>query len=162
MVFASIMLVVVGAVNMVQGFVALFQDDYFVVRSGDQLLLLVLHGLGLVPPDLGGAQLLAGLGLNTGHGWARLLALGVACISIVIKMLFLAAFPVWSVVIIALDVIVIYALTARWSEARPGLYTFSGRRARRAAGAPARARARTGRLDAGPSSPATSSRRRGS
>jgi hypothetical protein len=69
----------------------------------------------------GAIQVTAGAGLNSGKGWARVLAIGVASISILIQTLFLAAFPVWSVIIIALDVIVIYALTARWGEARAGL-----------------------------------------
>jgi hypothetical protein len=69
----------------------------------------------------GATQVGAGMGLNGGHGWARVLALIVACVSILIQILFLAAYPIWSTIIIALDVIVIYALTARWGEARAGL-----------------------------------------
>ena len=63
----------------------------------------------------------AGVGLNTGRGWARVIAIGIACISILVQTLFLAAYPIWSTIIIAMDVIVIYALTARWAEARAGL-----------------------------------------
>ena len=77
--------------------------------------------MGLDHVDLGRVPGHRRAGLNSGKGWARVLAIVVACVSILIQTLFLAAFPIWSVIIIALDVIVIYALTARWGEARAGL-----------------------------------------
>jgi hypothetical protein len=120
-VFASIMLTVVGAINLMQGFIALFQDDYFLVPSGDDLLLLDFTAWGWVMLVWGAGQVLAGMGLNGGHGWARVAALIIACVSILIQILFLAAYPIWGTIIIALDVIVIYALTARWGEAKAGL-----------------------------------------
>ena len=120
-VFASIMLTVVGAINLMQGFIALFQDDYFLVQSGEKLLLFDFTAWGWIMLVWGATQVLAGMGLNGGHGWARVLALLVACVSILLQVLFLAAYPIWATIIIALDVIVIYALTARWSEARAGL-----------------------------------------
>lgn len=120
-VFASLMLAVVGGVNIVQGLVALSQDDYFLVPNGDQLLLLDFQAWGWVLLIWGIAQLGTGIGLNFGQGWARVLAIFVACISILIQTLFLSAYPIWSAIIITLDVIVIYALTARWTEARAGL-----------------------------------------
>ncbi|MDA0181360.1 hypothetical protein OJ997_13725 [Solirubrobacter phytolaccae] len=120
-VFASIMLAVVGLINLVQGFAALFSEDYFVIQSGNELLVGDFETWGIVMLIWGGAQVAAGMGLNTGHGWARVLAVTVACVSILVQIAFLAAFPIWSLTIIALDVIVIYALTARWEEARAEL-----------------------------------------
>ena len=120
-IFASVMLVVVGVVNIIQGLVALTKEDYFLVAGGEKLLITSFATWGWIMLIWGAIQVTAGAGLNSGKGWARLLAIGVACISILIQTLFLAAFPVWSVIIIALDVIVIYALTARWGEARAGL-----------------------------------------
>jgi hypothetical protein len=120
-IFASVMLVVVGVVNIIQGLVALSKEEYFVVASGDDLLLASFATWGWILLIWGAFQVTAGAGLNSGKGWARVLAIIVACISILIQTLFLAAFPLWSTMIIALDVIVIYALTARWGEARAGL-----------------------------------------
>ena len=120
-VFASLMLSVVGAINIVKGLVALTQDDYFLVRNGDQLLLLDFQAWGWVLLIWGIAQVGTGIGLNFGQSWARVLAIFVACVSILIQTLFLSAYPIWSAIIITLDIIVIYALTARWSEARAGL-----------------------------------------
>jgi hypothetical protein len=120
-VFASIMLVVVGSMNLVQGFAALFNDDYFVIGSGDELLFADFGVWGVIMLIWGGAQVLAGMGLNSGQQWARVIALIIACVSILIQILFLAAFPLWCALIITLDVIVVYALTVRWAEARGGL-----------------------------------------
>lgn len=120
-IFASVMLVVVGVVNIIQGLVALTKEDYFLVAGDEKLLITSFATWGWIMLIWGAIQVTAGAGLNSGKGWARVLAIGVASISILIQTLFLAAFPVWSVIIIALDVIVIYALTARWGEARAGL-----------------------------------------
>jgi hypothetical protein len=120
-VFASIMLVVTGALNLIQGLVALTREGYFAVSNGEKLLLMDFSAWGVVLLIWGGAQLLAGWGLSSGHGWARVGAIVVAGVSILIQTAFLSAFPIWSVIIIALDVVVIFALTARWGEARGGL-----------------------------------------
>lgn len=120
-VFASLMLSVVGGINIVQGLVALVQDDYFLVPNGDELLVLDFQAWGWVLIVWGVTQVGAGIGLNFGLGWARVLAIALACLSILIQMLFLSAYPIWSAIIITLDVIVVYALTARWSEARADL-----------------------------------------
>ncbi len=120
-VFASIMLVVVGGINIIQGLAALLNDSYFVARSGNDLLIADFDTWGVIMLIWGAAQAGAGLGLNSGHGWARVVAIIVASISMIVQTLFLAAYPIWSVMIIALDVIIIYALTARWAEAREGL-----------------------------------------
>src|SRR3954452_22398056 len=120
-VFASIMLCVIGALNVVQGLVALTNDTYFLVRADDHLLLTDFTGWGVVLLIWAAIQIAAGLGLNSGKGWARVLAIIVACGSVLIQTLFLSAYPIWSTIIIAIDVVVIYALTAHWAEAREGL-----------------------------------------
>jgi hypothetical protein len=120
-VFASIMLAVVGGLNFLQGIVALLNDDYFVVRSGNDLLIADFNTWGWVLLIWGAAQALTSFGLNAGAGWARVTAIIIACVSMFIQIAFLAAYPLWSIAIIAMDVIIIFALTARWSEARDGL-----------------------------------------
>src|SRR3954462_5894830 len=83
-VFASIMLCVIGAINVVQGLVALTNDTYFLVRADDHLLLTDFTAWGVVLLVWAAAQIGAGLGLNSGQGWARVVAIGVACVSILI------------------------------------------------------------------------------
>jgi hypothetical protein len=116
--FAAIMLAVNGGINVIQGLVALLQDDYFVVPSGDELLLTDFTLWGVVMLAWGGLLLLGAFGLANGRGWARWFAVFVAALSVLIQIAFLAAFPIWSLVIIGFDVTVIYALCAHWEQAR--------------------------------------------
>jgi hypothetical protein len=71
---------------------------------------------------LWGALLIAcGLGLLATKGWARWFGVVLAFVSAIAQVAFLAAYPIWSTIVIALDVLVLFALTARWEEARLGL-----------------------------------------
>ena len=115
------MLGVVGLLNIVQGLPPCSTRPTSSPSAADGLLIGDFTTWGIVLLIWGGSQVAAGMGLNSGHGWARVLALVIASVGIIVQMLFLAAYPIWSIVIIALDVIVIFALTARWSEARAGL-----------------------------------------
>ena len=118
-VFASIMLMINGSINVVQGLVALLQDDYFLVPNGDELLLTDFTGWGIAMLLWGALLALGGFGLFSGQSWARWFAIFVASLGILLQIAFLNTFPIWSVVIIGLDVVIIFALTARWDEARP-------------------------------------------
>ncbi len=66
---------------------------------------------------LGGiVVILAGVALFAGKMWARILAVIVAVVSAVINVLFLPAYPIWSTMMIAIDVLVIWAVTVHGSE----------------------------------------------
>jgi hypothetical protein len=119
--FAAIMLSLSGAINLMQGFVALFQDGYFLVRAGDHLLVTGYTTWGVIMLVWGALLLGAAFGLGTGHGWARWLAVVITFVSILVQIGFLSAYPIWSAIIIGFDVIVLFALTAHWTEARAGM-----------------------------------------
>lgn len=116
--FAAIMLAVNGGINVIQGLVAVLQDDYFAVRDGDELLITDFTGWGVVMLLWGALLLLAAFSLFKGSGWARWFAIFVAGLSILVQVAFLAAFPIWSLVIIGIDVTVILALSVHWDAAR--------------------------------------------
>ena len=119
--FAGIMLALIGFFDILQGLTALFNDEYFAVRERGPAGLR-LHRLGLDHADLGHALLVAaGLGLLSGRGGARIFAIVVVFINMIVQIAFLAAYPIWSTIIIALDVFVLYALTARWDEVKLAL-----------------------------------------
>jgi hypothetical protein len=67
---------------------------------------------------LGALVLAAGVTLLMGQLWARFVAVGLAVVSAFTNMLFIAAYPLWSIVAITLDVIVIYAVVVHGREAR--------------------------------------------
>ena len=61
------------------------------------------------------------LALIGGRGWGRWFALLAVTVNVIAQIGFLSAYPIWSAILIALDVFVIFALTARWNEARAAL-----------------------------------------
>jgi hypothetical protein len=118
--FAGIMLALIGFFDILQGLTALFNDKYFAVREGD-LLVLDFTTWGVITLIWGVVLITAGLGLLGGRGWARVFALVAVFVNTLAQIAFLAAYPIWSTIIIALDVFVLYALTARWDEAKLAL-----------------------------------------
>jgi hypothetical protein len=61
---------------------------------------------------------LAGFGVMVGQMWARVLGVVLAVVSAIVNIGFLAAYPVWSAILITLDVLVIYALTVHGREVK--------------------------------------------
>jgi hypothetical protein len=118
--FAGIMLALIGFMDILQGVTALFNDEYYAVRGGD-LLVLDFTAWGWITLIWGVALVAAGFGLLSGRGGARIFALIVVFINMLLQIAFLASYPIWSTIIIALDVFVLYALTARWDEVKMAL-----------------------------------------
>ena len=117
--FAALMLVLLGALNGFQGFLALFDDGYFVARS-DQLVLISYEAWGDVLLVWGATLMIVGAGLNARRGWARWAAIVVVIVDAIFQVGFLPSMPLLATALIALDVVVLYALTARWAEAQAG------------------------------------------
>jgi hypothetical protein len=113
--FGGTMLVLSGVFNIIDGLVALYRPDFYTVdRHGP--LLFNLSGWGWVHITLGIVLILAGLGLFSGATWARVVAVVLAAVNAVAQLAFLPAYPIWSVVVIAVDVLVIWAITMHGRE----------------------------------------------
>jgi hypothetical protein len=67
---------------------------------------------------LGLVALLAGFGVLAGQMWARVIGIIMAAVSVIANIAFVAAYPVWSIIVIVLDVIVIYALCVHGREVK--------------------------------------------
>ncbi|WP_406690219.1 hypothetical protein REH65_30565 [Saccharopolyspora sp. ID03-671] len=107
--FGGWMLILVGAFNLIAGLAALFRPDYYVVGAGE-LLIFDFGVWGWVWLAVGLVQVLAGAGCLSGQAWARIAGIGLAGLAAIAHVAFLAAFPVWELMLIALSVLVIYAL----------------------------------------------------
>jgi hypothetical protein len=114
--FAAIMLLVIGGFAVIEGFVALFNDDYYVVAPDGLLVMVDFTAWGWVHLGLGALAIAAGIGIMRGSMWARVVGIAVAVLNIFVNIAFLAAQPVWSTIIIALDVLAIYALAVHGRE----------------------------------------------
>ena len=118
--FAGILMLIVGGLDFFQGLIALFEDEYY-VPTGSGFLVFDLTGWGWTMIIWGALLVLAGLGLLAGQGWARWFAIVVVSLNFIAQLGFLGntQTPLWSLTAVALSIIVLYALTARWDESLP-------------------------------------------
>lgn len=115
--FAGTMLILLGSFNAIEGLVALFNDQYYVpTRQG--LLVFDLTAWGWIHLFVGGLAVIAGVGLFTGAMWARVFGVILASVNAIAQLAFLSAYPVWAMIVIALDVLVIWALIVHGAEAK--------------------------------------------
>jgi hypothetical protein len=109
--FAGAMLVMVGIFQAIAGIVAIADDEFFVVGR-DWTFKLDTTAWGWIHLGLGVILVLAGIGVFSGNVLARTIGVGVALLSAVANFLWLPYYPVWSIVMIAVDISIIWALTA--------------------------------------------------
>ncbi|MFA1538960.1 DUF7144 family membrane protein [Actinomadura monticuli] len=109
--FAGTLTLVIGAFNIIDGLVALLRDDYFLVGE-NRILVFDYTAWGWIWLFLGIAQVAVGAGIVAGKMWARAVGVFFAVVAAIGHLAFLQAFPIWSVLTIALCVLLIYALTA--------------------------------------------------
>ena len=110
MIFAAVVLGVLGFFNLLDGIAAISKSRVFVGNAlyvvGD------LNSWGWVMAVLGGLQLLAAFGVMAGNQVARWFGVAVVALNAVGQMFFIAAYPFWSLMIIVVDVVALYALCA--------------------------------------------------
>ncbi len=107
--FAGILLVIAGVFGIIQGFVALFSDSYFLATEGG-LLIFDYTSWGWIHMGIGVLLLAAGSGVLAGQTWAIVTGVIIASANAIAQLAFLSAYPVWGVMVIALDVMIVYAL----------------------------------------------------
>jgi hypothetical protein len=114
--FAAIMMMIGGALQAIHGLVAVVNDEW-VVWGNRANLYLDISEWGWVHLIVGIIVFLSGLGVLSGNVLARFVGVALASLSLVANFLYLPAYPLWAIVIIAIDVLVIYALTVHGREA---------------------------------------------
>lgn len=113
--FAGIMMAVLGFFQVILGLTALFKDSYYVVLP-NSILSLDYTQWGWTHLALGLLVLVAGFALLAGQVWGRVVGVLLAVLSAVLNLLFIPAYPVWSILVIVIDVLVIYALVVHGNE----------------------------------------------
>ncbi|MEV0244295.1 hypothetical protein AB0I06_30890 [Streptomyces sp. NPDC050674] len=111
MVFAAVMLMIAGILAVFRGIAAIAEDEVF-VSTRNYIFAFDLTGWGWIHLILGVVAVLVSLGLFQGAGWARATGVGIAGLVIIANFLSLPAYPVWSVVMIAMSAFIIWALCA--------------------------------------------------
>jgi hypothetical protein len=113
--FAATMMVIVGFFHAVQGLAALFENEIY-VTGARYVFSFDLTAWGWIHLLAGILLIAAGFAIATGRVWARSVGIGFAVLSMIANFLFLPYYPVWSLLIIALDVFVIWALCVYTGE----------------------------------------------
>ena len=115
-VFAAVIVITMGAFEAIEGLVAIFKDQYYLVPSTGLVVSVDYTVWGWVHLIIGVVSILAGIALLQGRSWGRIVVIVLAGVSALVNLGFLSAYPVWATLIIAFDVIVIYALTVHWKD----------------------------------------------
>ena len=113
--FAGLMMIISGTMNATYGFIALVNDQW-VVWGTENILLIDVTGWGWVHLILGVIVALAGIGVMTGNLAARIVGVTVAAGSMLVNFVALPVYPFWSLVLITVDVVIIWALIVHGRE----------------------------------------------
>jgi hypothetical protein len=114
--FAGVMMTMIGGLHIIQGLVAVFNDEYYLVAKSGLTVKVDYTTWGWTHIIAGILVLGAGLGLMAGQMWARVVGVALAVISALLNFAFLSSYPFWSTIVITLDVFVILALTLHGKE----------------------------------------------
>jgi len=112
--FAAVMLILIGSFEVIAGLTALFDDSFFVVGE-NYTFEIDTTAWGWIHLLLGGLLVLTGAALFSGAVWAGTVAIVIAALSAVANFFFIPYYPFWAILEIALACWVIWALT------RPGV-----------------------------------------
>ena len=115
-VFAGAMMIVSGIFAVFEGIAAVFNDEVY-VRTAQYLFAFDLTAWGWIHLLLGVLVGLAGVAVIRGQAWGRFTGIALAGLSLIANFLFLPYYPLWSILIIALDVAIIWALAVYRGDA---------------------------------------------
>jgi hypothetical protein len=108
---AAVLMMMSGVWNFLEGLAAIIRGSYFIVLPNYAYNISVT-GWGWFHLILGAVVAFAGAALLTDQFWARIVGVALAAVSAIVNFLYIPYLPVWSIALIALDVIIIWALLA--------------------------------------------------
>ena len=113
--FAVIMLILAGFMQSIAGLAAIFHPTTY-VETANHLLVFDYTQWGWVHLLLGVVLFVSAASLFAGRLWGRIVGITVASLSLLANFAFLEAYPLWTLLIITLDVLVIYAIAVHGKE----------------------------------------------
>jgi hypothetical protein len=114
--FAGIMLFLAGTFTFLYGLGAVLNDKAVTVGGNGGVILWDFTTWGWVQIVLGLALVGVALGLFATRGWARWSAVVLAALNAIAQVSIISAFPIYALIVITLDAVVIYHLTVRWYD----------------------------------------------
>jgi hypothetical protein len=117
-VFASFMMIIAGSFQAIEGLVAIFDDGFYHVTENGLVVNVDYSVWGWTHLLLGALLIICGIGVLAGNIVARVVAILLAGLSALVNLVFLEAYPIWGILIITVDVLVIYSLVVHGRELR--------------------------------------------
>jgi len=109
--FAGVMLIMIGIFDTIQGLVALFNDEFYVVTQ-EWVFEFDITAWGWIQLILGVILIASGIGIFSGNVAARTVGVVMAGLAAIVNFAWLPYYPVWSIIVIAICIAIIWALTA--------------------------------------------------
>ena len=116
-VFAAVMMLMGGAWQALAGLIAIFENEFY-VATRNYLFELDATTWGWIHLVLGLIVAFAGWGILSGKTWARVVGITVAALSATANFLFIPYYPFWSILIITVDILLIWALAAHGRQVK--------------------------------------------
>ena len=107
--FAGVLLTVVAIFQILEGITAIANDTIF-VRGLNYTWQFNIQTWGWIHLLIGLIALATGIGIIMGQTWGYLVGIGIAGLSMLSNFMFMPYYPFWSLAVIGLDVLVIWAL----------------------------------------------------
>jgi hypothetical protein len=120
-VFAAVMMIMAGVWQALTGLIAIFENEFY-VTTRNYIFQFDVTAWGWIHLVVGAVVGLTGLGLLAGQTWARMVGIVVAVLSAISNFLFIPYYPFWSILIIAADFFVIWALAAHGRDIKDAGY----------------------------------------
>ena len=122
---AAVLMMIGGVLDFFSGLAALIRGQFFVTlpNSTDYAFSVSIHSWGWLHLIAGAVVFVTGAALLTDHLWARIAGVVIAGLSAILNFVMLPYYPLWAIVVIALNVVIIVALCAprrRDGRRRPG------------------------------------------
>ena len=117
--FAGLLMVVIGGIDFFQGLIAIIRGKYYVLTPS-QIIVFDLTTWGWITLIWGIILALTGAALVSGAGWARWLTIVIASLNFFVQLGFVGGtqYPLWALTAMAMNIVVLNALTVRWSDVR--------------------------------------------
>jgi hypothetical protein len=116
-IFAGVIMLVEGFLDAMWGLAAVINNEVVTVGGRGGVVVWDISAWGWGHLILGTIVALTGLGLLAGQSWARWFGVFFVSLDMLIQFGTFGLFPLWSIMIIALNIVILYQLTARWEPA---------------------------------------------
>jgi len=113
--FAGLMMILIGGFQFFEGLAAVIKDQFYVVGP-NYIYDLDVTAYGWIHMIWGVVVCATGFAVMAGRTWGRVVGIGVVIINATVQFFYIPYYPIWAVLLIALDVACIWALTVSGSR----------------------------------------------